>query len=130
MIRKPGQDATEGELLQFIHAWVKLCAAGKCAEAFSLLDQNIDGSRHVWTPEDIREVTFDHFDDGEYPSISDPDEVEGSIRKDAIEFDDGSGWSVMYDLPLNGVVSDFTLLFKIIRSNDGLKVILDDCHVL
>ena len=62
--------------------------------------------------------------------ITDPDEVEGNIRKDTYAYNDGSGWGVEYDLPLNGVVSDFTLMFDFIKHNGELKIILDDCHVM
>ena len=130
MINKPGLDATDNDLIGFVHDWVKLCAAGKIDEAFSLLDEPLDKSRHTWTPDDIKEVTFDHFDDEKYSVITDPDEVEGNIRKDTYAYNDGSGWGVEYDLPLNGVVSDFTLMFDFIKHNGELKIILDDCHVM
>ncbi len=127
---KPGIEASNKELISFVHDWIKLCANGKINEAFGLLDAPVDINRHTWSPEDIKEVTFDHFDDGQFPVISDPDNVEGTIRKDIIKYNDGSGWNVEYDLPLNGVVSDFTLMFDFIIKGNKLKVILDDCHVM
>ncbi|HIF9520580.1 hypothetical protein NGM67_12015 [Photobacterium damselae] len=66
---------------------------------------------------------------GEHPIVTDPDTVEGNIRKDIWEYNDGSGWGVEYDLPLNEDVSDFTLLFDFIKPRNQLKVILDGCHV-
>lgn len=130
MIKKPSIDSKEIDLLEFVHQWVKMCANGKIVEAFSLLDSPIDESRYLWKPEDIKEITYDHFDDGKYPTITDPDEVDGNIRKDVFAYNDGSGWGVEYDLPMNGVVSDFTLMFDFIKCSDELKVILDDCHVM
>jgi hypothetical protein len=130
MIVKPGINAKESDLVEFVHGWVKLCGEGKIDQAFSLLDEPVDQSRHTWTPEDIKEITYDHFDDEKYPTITNPDEVDGHIRKDVFEYNDGSGWGVEYDLPLNGVVSDFTLMFDFIKSGGVLKVILDDCHVM
>lgn len=130
MIKKPGIGSTKDDLLEFVHQWVKMCADGKIAEAFSLLDSPLDESRYHWKPEDIKEITFDHFDDGKYPIISDPDKVGGNIRKDVFSYNDGSGWGVEYDLPMNGVVSDFTLMFDFKKHEGGLKVILDDCHVM
>ena len=130
MIKKPGINATGIDLIEFVHEWVKLCSDGKISEAFSLLDEPVDGSRHSWTPEDIRQVTFDHFGDEEYPTITDPDKADGNIRKYFYEYNDGSGWGVTYDLPLNGVVSDFTLMFDFIKCKGILKAILDDCHVM
>lgn len=130
MIVKPGINAKESDLVEFVHGWVKLCAEGKIDQAFSLLDEPVDQFRHTWTPGDIKEITYDHFDDEKYPTITNPDEVDGNIRKDVFEYNDGSGWGVEYDLPLNGVVSDFTLMFDFIKSGGVLKVILDDCHVM
>ena len=130
MINKPNLKSNEQDLLIFVHEWINLCAAGKIKEAFSILDKPIDESRYFWTPEDIKEITFDHFDDGKQPMITSPDTVEGKIRKDVFKYDNGSGWGVEYDLPMNGVVSDFTLMFDFIKSNDQLLVILDDCHVM
>ncbi len=130
MLTKPTLDATEQELLDFVHQWVKMCAAGNIEAAFALLDVPVDESRHTWTPADIREITFDHFDDEQYPSITDPDTVKGNLRSDVFAYNDGSGWGIEYDLPLNGVVSDFTLMFDLIKHDGDLLVILDDCHVM
>ncbi|EKN4616609.1 TPA: hypothetical protein NKW28_004473, partial [Vibrio parahaemolyticus] len=52
------------------------------------------------------------------------------LRNNIFEYDNGSGWGVEYDLPLNGVVSDFTLLFDFLKHGEDLRVILDDCHVM
>lgn len=130
MIEKPKLESGKDALICFVNSWVSLCAEGKILEAFSILDKPIDASRHNWTPEDIQEITFGHFDDGKQPRITSPDGVDGIIRKDVFEYNDGSGWGVEYDLPMNGVVSDFTLLFNFIKSNGELLVILDDCHVM
>jgi len=130
MINKPAPDAIESDLVKFIDNWVKLCADGNITEAFSLLDAPIDKSRHRWTPEDIKDITYNHFDDEQYPAITDPDKVAGDIRIDIFEYTDGSGWGVEYSLPLNGIVSDFTLMFDFIKDNDSLKIIMDDCHIM
>ena len=130
VVNRPGVNSSNSELVDFVHEWIKLCASGKTKEAFELLDSPVDKTRHTWTPEDFHEVTFDHLDDGKYPVITDPDRVEGKIRKDVFTYDDGSGWGVEFDLPLNGVVSDFTLLFDFIKASEELKIILDDCHAM
>lgn len=132
MLAKPTVTATQAELLQFVHDWVGMCAEGKINEAFTLLDAPLDSSRYHWSAEDITEITFDHFDDGLQPVITHPDTVGGDIplRADSGSFNDGSGYWVEFDLPMNGVVSDFTLMFEFLFSNETLKVILDDCHVM
>lgn len=121
---------TDNDFIEFVHNWVKLCAAGEINHAFSLLDEPLDKSRHTWTPDDINEITYDHFGDEKYSVITNPDTVEGNIRTDIYKYNDGSGWVVEYDLPLNGVVSDFTLIFEFIEHNGKLRVVLDDCHVM
>ena len=129
-MKKLDINSTNEEFVQFVHEWVKLCASGKTIEAFELLDDPIDKFRHTWTVKDFEEVRFNHFDNGNSPVVTDPETVKGTIRKDVFEYDDDSGWGVQYDLPLNGVVSDFTLMFDFIKVDGKLKIILDDCHVM
>lgn len=117
-------------MIRFVHQWVQLCATGKLTEAFSLLDTPTDPTHYHWTVQGLEEVAFNHFDDGEQPSITDPDHATGVIRKDVFQYNDGSGWCVAYDLPMNGVVSDFTLMFDFIKSEEKLMIILNDCHVM
>lgn len=129
-MKKPHVNASLDELIEFVHAWVKLCAQGRINEAFLMLDPPIDPKRYHWQAGDLAKVTFDHFDDNQQPVITDPDSVSGNIRKDVYEYNDGSGWGVEYNLPLNNVVSDFTLMFDFKKVGNELKVILDDCHVM
>lgn len=130
MIIKPNLQASEKDLLDFVDQWVELCASGYINEAFTLLDVPLDQSRFRWSAKDLKAITFDHFDDGKQPIITSPETVEGNIRKDVFAYDDESGWGIEYDLPMNGVVSDFTLTFNFIKLNGQLKVVLDDCHVM
>ncbi|MCG7564205.1 hypothetical protein [Pseudoalteromonas sp. McH1-42] len=130
MLSKPSITASEEEIFQFVHEWIKLCALGMHKEAFSILDSPLKPDSHEWGPEDIREITFDHFDDEKYPVITDPDKFISTIKKYIYKYDDDSGWAVEYDLPLNGVMSDFTLMFDFIKDGEYYKVILDDCHVM
>ncbi|HFN0904668.1 TPA: DUF7668 domain-containing protein, partial [Vibrio parahaemolyticus] len=109
---------------------IDLCASGEAEYAFSFLDEPLDNSRSKWSLEDFEMVRFDHFGDNQLPVITSPLTVTGVLRNDIFEYDNGSGWGVEYDLPLNGVVSDFTLLFDFLKHGEDLKVILDDCHVM
>jgi len=129
-VQKPTINSPQSELIKFVHDWVKLCSLGNVIEAFEILDSPIDPSNHTWTAEDLREISFDHFDDGKQPEITDPDTVDGTIYSDVFEYNDFSGWGVEYNLPMNGVVSDFTLMFDFIKSEDVLKIILTDCHIM
>ena len=129
-MNRPTINSTREELIQFVHGWIQLCANGNIDEAFRLLDPPLDEARHAWSMKDFEMVVDNYFEDGKRPVVTDPDTVAGEIRKNCFEYNDGSGWSVEYDLPLNGVVSSFTLLFDFIKVRDELKVILDDCHIL
>ena len=45
-------------------------------------------------------------------------------------FDDGSGYSVEHDVPLNGEWSDLTAQFEFVRFPKGYAVVLHDLHVM
>ncbi|WP_444916805.1 hypothetical protein [Microbulbifer sp. JMSA003] len=130
MVIKSALNSNEKNFIDFVHACVKYCANGNIEEAFSILDKPVSPDRHHWSPEDIKEIIFDHFDDGKQPVISSPDSVEETIRKDIFTYDDGFGSGVEYDLPLNGAVSDFMLMFDFIKVRGQILIILDDCYLM
>ncbi|HGF5169493.1 TPA: hypothetical protein ACF35O_004996, partial [Vibrio parahaemolyticus] len=129
-MKKPTIESSQEELIAFVRDWIDLCASGEAEYAFSFLDEPLDNSRSKWSLEDFEMVRFDHFGDNQLPVITSPLTVTGVLRNDIFEYDNGSGWGVEYDLPLNGVVSDFTLLFDFLKHGEDLRVILDDCHVM
>ncbi|MCG0031149.1 hypothetical protein KUA17_23215, partial [Vibrio parahaemolyticus] len=129
-MKKPTIESSQEDLIAFVRDWIDLCASGEAEYAFSFLDEPLDNSRSKWSLEDFEMVRFDHFGDNQLPVITSPLTVTGVLRNDIFEYDNGSGWGVEYDLPLNGVVSDFTLLFDFLKHGEDLKVILDDCHVM
>lgn len=47
-----------------------------------------------------------------------------------VAFDDSSGYSVEYDLPLNGAYSDLTAQFEFLLSGSDYVATLHDLHVL
>ena len=57
-------------------------------------------------------------------------ETKGKYRTDVIKFDDGSGYSVEHDVPLNGEWSDLTAQFEFIEKGSEFEVILHDIHIL
>lgn len=89
-------------------------------------------------PEKIKEVIKDNFGPDttfghEHPKggcFSAVKATRGNYRADALKYDDGTGYSVEHDVPLNGKWSDLTAQFEFTGKNPVLKVILHDLHVL
>jgi len=127
----------EKEMIQFIQNWFDMIAEGKIDEACNKLDKpNCYGIK--WTPEKIQDIIKDEFGlktifghdhpDGVY--FSAVKSTEGNYRADALKFDDGSGYSVEHDVPLNGKWSDLTAQFEFIGTMLVFDIILHDLHVL
>jgi hypothetical protein len=74
-------------------------------------------------------LTFDHFDDGRQPEISDPGALD-NLRVDAYRYNDGRGFGVDHDLPLDGKRSDFTVQLVFKKKGGEYLVYLEDIHVL
>lgn len=127
---KPTINSSEKDFIEFVDNWIELCASDKTELAFSLLDKSKNKKSHRMTVEDFEFVRFNHFDDDKLPTVTSSKTVKGNLRKDIVKYDDNSGWNLEYDLPLNGIVSDFTLMFDFIIDGKKLLVILEDCHVM
>jgi hypothetical protein len=63
-------------------------------------------------------------------SVSSVSGTEGEAQVDIVAFDDGSGYSVEHDVPLNGEWSDLTAQFEFLRFSKGYAVVLHDLHVM
>ena len=127
----------EEELIHFIESWFDMIAKGRIEEACSALDKpNCYGI--IWTPEKIEELIKNEFGPEtvfglEHPNgvyFSAVQDTEGTYRADALKFNDGSGYSVEHDVPLNGEWSDLTAQFEFIGKKLDFEVILHDLHVL
>jgi hypothetical protein len=57
-------------------------------------------------------------------------ETHGETRADVLKFNDGPGFSVEHDVPLNGEWSDLTAQFEFVGEMPEFEVILHDIHVL
>jgi len=126
MIQKPSVNANKEQIEAFIRSWVKYA----CNEGFSAALQLIDtNTKILWSDELFDELTFDHYEDGQHCRITDPSEVK-NLRVGVYPYNDGSGFAVDHDLPLNGKLSDFTAQFDIRRTGEQLTVILSDIHIL
>lgn len=125
------------ELLAVVREWFRLLAVEGWNEATGMLDEP-NGYGIRWTPAEIRRALDLAYQPGcrsriahpEGPRFSDPDSAVGVPEADAWALDDGSGYRVDYDVPLNGSWSDLTAQFEFLRRPGGLAIVLHDLHVL
>ena len=124
---RPALEAPASEIIAYARDWVRFAARHGLDEALRLLDRR-DGDP-AWSEALVREMSEDHFGDGQTCVITDPDVVRG-LRVDAYPYDDGSGFAVDHDLAMNHQRSDFTAQFEFIRVEDGYAIYLADVHIL
>ena len=128
----------ETDLVAWAQDWFDLLAAGRLAEACGRLDEpNHYGV--VWTPEAIVELVQETFPaetifgraHPEGPRFTSPRTARGRERHHFSAFADGSGFSLDYDVPLNGEFSDLTAQFEFHwRAGRTLAIRLHDLHVM
>ena len=126
-MRRPSLEASENEILAFAREWVRFAARHGLDAALPLLDRR-DGDP-PWSEALVKQLTTDHFEDGESCVITDPDAF-ADLRVEAYEYDDGSGFAVDHDLAMNHQRSDFTAQFVFEKTGSGYAVFLADIHVL
>lgn len=127
------------DFLTFARQWSKLLAAGNFAQACALLDKP-GGDGLMWTPKLLQRTVEDTFGPGtrfrlahpEGVIYSDPDDLPlpPANRATVGHYQDGSGYWLSWDLPLNGAWSDLTAMFEFKRGVAGFSVCLHDLHVL
>lgn len=136
MLRIPPEEESAA-LVHWIREWLDLLAAGQLAEACDRLDgPGPDGVD--WTPAMLIALVDDTYRPGtpfraahpEGPVFTPVATVRGRLRPEVIAFDDGSGYWVDHDMPLNGEVSDLTAQFAFYRRGDFFAVVLHDLHVM
>jgi hypothetical protein len=121
------EPADPSDLAGVILDWFRLLARGRWDEACNRFDEsNFYGKR--WTPASIRQ-TIDQAV-GEGYQVTDPDAIPTPSPTYIYTFDDGSGYQVEVDVPLDGIWSDLTARFHFLRRPGGLAVVLYDLHVL
>ena len=63
--------------------------------------------------------------------IDDPAQVKSQNQEiDLFTFNDGSGYSLDYDLTTDGEINDLTLQVEFLKKGNGYMVSLDDLHTL
>ncbi|MBB1634121.1 hypothetical protein A9975_25110 [Cupriavidus sp. UME77] len=82
-----------------------------------------------WTPADVRRILLD-YGMGIEPAVTDPHALSELPRASLGAFDDGTGYWVDFDMPLEGAWSDLTAQFEFRRAGDHYFATLHDLHVL
>ena len=126
MSPRPTLDSSDQEIIDFVTSWIDHLIANGYDSAISLLDDPVDENRHKWTKDQWDEQLECY---GDSPAVTPPAQV-SELRKDVYRYNDGSGFAVDYDLPVNGEWSDHTLQFDFRSTAEGMRVALDDLHVL
>lgn len=123
---RPTLASSDQEIVDFVSSWIDHLITDGYEAAIALLDDPIDDNRRKWTKEEWdRELECY----GEAASITSPLNV-SDLRTDVYRYNDGSGFAVDFDLPINGTRSDHTLQFDFRAGGSGMHVALDDLHVL
>ena len=123
---RPTITSTDQEIVDFVSSWIDVIIRDGYESVIALLDDPIDDKRQKWTKEEWEHELVCY---GEAASITPPADV-SNLRTDVYRYDDGSGFAVDYDLPVNGTRSDHTLQFDFRATGSGMHVALDDLHVL
>ena len=126
-------NATNEEIIEVVHQWVRLLEAQDYTQAIKFIEQEGDH----WTPELLREVIETYAN-----AEPDPDQRVTFHGKptDSIQLVEVDRWdgersagavgSVWYDLNINGEISDLTATFLVVLDPDGLRLSLEDVHVM
>lgn len=128
----------EANVVTWARDWFDLLAAGRLDEACDRLDEpNHYGV--AWTPEAIVELVQQTFTPETFFARAHPEGLQftsprsarGRERHHFSAFADGSGFSLDYDVPLNGEFSDLTAQFEFHWHSAGtLAARLHDLHVM
>ena len=129
-------DAKPEDMVAFVGRWFKLMADGRVEAALSELDEpNSYGVR--WSTEAIARLISQNFGHGKYlarhpegPLFTAPEAANGRADAEVVELEDGSGYVLDHNVPLNGEWSDLTAQFEFLRRDRGYAVVLHDLHVL
>ena len=125
------ETATEADLIAFVDRWAALMAREDYAAAYAFTEHD---QYQGWTPDLIRQVVKSYGDAREDQRVTVagvPSDI--TQRKKVSRWDEnkyGVVGEVWYDLNIDGVASDLTATFGIVRAPGGLVVWLNDIHVM
>ncbi|KQT38216.1 hypothetical protein [Methylophilus sp. Leaf414] len=123
--------ATDQELIKFVDDWAALMESEDYEAAFAL-------TAHIpemkWTPSLMKDVVkaYDECSPDQKVTVQGmPSDV--SQRKEVSRWPKnryGEIAEIWHDLNINGLASDLTATFRVVESNNGLVVKLNDIHVM
>lgn len=125
------ETATDADLIAFADRWAALMEHEDYAAAHAFTEQD---AYQGWTPDLMRQVVKSYGDAREDQRVT----VAG-VPSDITQRKKVSRWpenqhgvvgEVWYDLNIDGVASDLTATFDIVRTASGLVVRLCDIHVM
>ncbi|MBD2767890.1 hypothetical protein IC235_08285 [Hymenobacter sp. BT664] len=125
-------DASKAQIIAFIDRWVSLLVQKKYDEVLALIV-----AEPGWRPALIEEVSNSYGDAANRVTLlnngtaldgAGNSEI-GRPRKEVDWHDDERG-DVWYDLNINGLSSDLTATFDLVRRAGRMHLILQDIHVM
>jgi len=123
------QSATDEQLVEIVHQWVRLLEAQDYEQAFALTEHEDTG----WAPDFLRQFIEGYGDAEPNQKVT----LHGAAT-DITQRIEVSRWperygsigEVWYDLNINGFVSDVTATFYIRVVPGGVVLSLNDVHVM
>lgn len=121
-------DNRELEARNYVMQWFELLSLQQWHQAAAMLDEpNCYGV--TWAEAEIKKALFD-FVRGKVYSITSPASIAAPARISIGEFQDGGGFWLDCDVPVNGKWSDLTAQFEFNAKGNEYLVSLHDLHVL
>ena len=126
-------DASKEQIIGFIDRWVSLLEQEKYDESLALI-----AAKPGWTPALIEEVINSYGDAdtnrvtflNNGTALDGAGNVEIALQRKEVEWHDDERGDVWYDLNINGLGSDLTATFDLVRRDGRLHLILQDIHVM
>ena len=125
------ETATDADLIAFVDLWAALMEREDYAAAYAFTEHD---QYQGWTPDLIRQVVKSYGDAREDQRVTVagmPSDI--TQRKKVSRWDEnryGVVGEVWYDVNIDGVASDLTATFGIVRAPGGLILRLSDIHVM
>jgi hypothetical protein len=126
------ESTTDADLIAFVDRWAALMEREDYAAAHAFTEHD---RYHGWTP-DLMRLVVKSYGEARPDQRVTVEGVPGDVRQrkavDRWEPPDQPDEcaEIWYDLNIDGVASDLTATFRVVRGPDGLRVRLNDIHVM
>ena len=125
------KNATDEDLIRFIDRWVELMEQERYEDAFAFTSHRPEMG---WSAVLLRDVIIGYGDRNPKQTVT----LNG-ILTDTTQQRDVRRWprnkygeiaEIWYDLNVDGLASDLTAIFRVVETDAGLEIILNDIHVM